>query len=36
MSDITNFPDYVMIKAMAQAFNRPAHTLYVLSDSRDP
>lgn len=33
MSD-TNFPDYTMIKAMAQAFNRPAHSLYVLSRTR--
>jgi hypothetical protein len=36
MSDITNFPDYPTIKAMARALKRPAHTLYALSDARDP
>jgi hypothetical protein len=34
MSD--NFPDYQMIKAMALAMKRPAHSLIALSDGRDP
>jgi hypothetical protein len=29
-------PDYARIKAMASALNRPARTLYALSDAADP
>jgi hypothetical protein len=34
MSD--NCPDYPTIKAMALALGRPAHSLIVLSNHRDP
>jgi hypothetical protein len=33
---MSDCPNYAIIKALALALNRPAHTLYVLSDSRDP